>query len=66
MDLSNFNFGLLDQATRDETLARLSYPFVQDSDWDPFYPIEPAAVGTCQQEDADARASNESQPQGVM
>jgi hypothetical protein len=73
MDLSNFDFDALDQATRDETLAQLSYPLVQDFNWDLPYPME-AAEGPCKQTDwpqtnweqtpDDAYASNE--PQGAL
>jgi hypothetical protein len=41
MDLSNFDFDALDHATRDETLACLSYPVVPDFEVDPSRPIEP-------------------------
>ena len=41
MDLSNFDFDALDHATRDETLACLSYPVVPDFEVDPSRPVEP-------------------------
>jgi hypothetical protein len=63
MDLSNFNFSPLDQVSRDETLAQLSYPFIQGFNWDSSYPIEPTTVAW-QQDDADAHAFNE--PQGAV
>ena len=44
MDLSNFDFDALDQASRDEMLARLSFPVGQDFDLDPFHPMEAPAV----------------------
>lgn len=80
MDFSNFDFGSLDPATRDETLARLSYPVVPDFNWDSFYPIEPADVAwqqtdseqvdwqqtNWQQTDANAHALVFNEPQGAL
>jgi hypothetical protein len=73
MDFSNFDFDALDQATRDETLERLSYPVLPDFDWDPSHPIDsPDLAGQpngwqqndWQQADASAYATNA--PQGAL
>jgi hypothetical protein len=73
MDFSNFDFDALDQATRDETLERLSYPVLPDFNWDPFHPIESPDFAWqpnewqqtgWQQADASGRATNE--PQGAL
>ncbi|KAE9381983.1 hypothetical protein N431DRAFT_551967 [Stipitochalara longipes BDJ] len=44
MDLSNFDFDALDQASRDEMLAQLSYPIDPDFDLYPFSLVESAAL----------------------
>jgi hypothetical protein len=73
MDFPNFDFNTLDQATRDETLALLSYPLGQDVDWDSFHPINPTddaweqthlRQANWQQAEANAYAPNE--PQGAL
>ena len=74
MDFSNFDFDALDQATRDETLERLSYPVLPALDWDPSHPIDSPDFAwqqpnewqqtDWQQADASAYAPNE--PQGAL
>jgi hypothetical protein len=77
MDLSNFDFDALDHATRDETLARLSYPSVPGFELDPSCPIEPLdnawhetdwqsdwQQASWQQHNAHAHAYNK--PQGAL
>jgi hypothetical protein len=73
MDFSNFDFDALDQATRDETLERLSYPVLPDFDWDSSHPIDFPDFGwqptECQQTDwqqADASAYAPNEPQGAL
>lgn len=73
MDFSNFDFDALDQATRDETLERLSYPVLLDFDWDPSHPIDSADFAwqptEWQQTDwqqADTPANAPDEPQGAL